>query len=86
MENKNPFFSERIQMELENWVEYRKNQPKELLVGNSYVYHQIWIIFIFDWWKVGGLVTKLCLTVYNPMDCNPPGSFVHKIDGVQLCI
>ena len=25
------------------------------------------------------LVTQLCLTLCNPMDCNPPGSFVHGI-------
>ena len=25
----------------------------------------------------GGLVTKLCLTLCNPMDCGPPGSSVH---------
>lgn len=38
MENKNPFFfPERIQIELENWVEYKKNKPKELLIGYSYV-------------------------------------------------
>ena len=25
------------------------------------------------------LVTKLCLTLCNPMDCSPPGSSVHGI-------
>ena len=25
----------------------------------------------------GGLVTKSCLTLCNPMDCSPPGSSVH---------
>ena len=25
------------------------------------------------------LVTQLCLTLYNPMDCTPPGSSVHGI-------
>ena len=25
------------------------------------------------------LVTQLCLTLYNPMDYNPPGSSVHGI-------
>ena len=24
-----------------------------------------------------GLVTKLCLTLYDPMDCSPPGSSIH---------
>ena len=27
----------------------------------------------------GWLVTKLCLTLCDPMDCSPPGSFVHGI-------
>ena len=26
-----------------------------------------------------GLVTKLCLTLYDPMDCSPPGSSIHGI-------
>ena len=25
------------------------------------------------------LVTQLCLTLCDPMDCSPPGSFVHGI-------
>ena len=25
----------------------------------------------------GGLVTQSCLTLCDPMDCNPPGSYVH---------
>ena len=25
------------------------------------------------------LVAQLCLTLCNPMDCNPPGSYVHGI-------
>ena len=25
------------------------------------------------------LVTQLCLTLYNPLDCNLPGSSVHGI-------
>ena len=27
--------------------------------------------------KVEGLVTQSCLTLFNPMDCGPPGSSVH---------
>ena len=27
----------------------------------------------------GGLVTQLCLTLRDPMDCSPPGSCVHGI-------
>ena len=25
------------------------------------------------------LVTQLCLTLWDPMDCNPPGSSIHGI-------
>ena len=28
-------------------------------------------------WKVKVLVAQLCPTLYNPMDCSPPGSSVH---------
>ena len=27
--------------------------------------------------KVKVLVTQSCLTLFNPMDCGPPGSSVH---------
>ena len=30
-------------------------------------------------WVVGGLFTKLCPTLCDPMDRNPPGSSVHGI-------
>ena len=30
-------------------------------------------------WKVKLLVTQLCLTLCDHMDCSPPGSFVHGI-------
>ena len=29
--------------------------------------------------RVKVLVTQLCLTLCNPMDCSLPGSFVHEI-------
>ena len=28
---------------------------------------------------VNVLLAQLCLTLCNPMDCSPPGSFVYKI-------
>ena len=35
---------------------------------------------IFQWkWKVKALVTQLCLTLCDPMDCSPPGSSVYGI-------
>ena len=30
-------------------------------------------------YKVKVLVTQLCLTLCDPMDCSPPGSSVHEI-------
>ena len=30
------------------------------------------------------LVTQLCLTLYNPMDCTPPGSSVHGISQARI--
>ena len=30
-------------------------------------------------WKVKVLVTQLCLTLFDPMDCSLPGSSVHGI-------
>ena len=30
-------------------------------------------------WKVKSVVTQLCPTLCNPMDCSPPGSSVHDI-------
>ena len=29
--------------------------------------------------KMKAIVTLLCLTLYDPMDCSPPGSSVHGI-------
>ena len=29
--------------------------------------------------KVKVLVAQSCLTLFDPMDCNPPGSSVHEI-------
>ena len=36
-----------------------------------------WLTLIFGLWY--WLVTQLCLTICDPMDCNPPGSSVHGI-------
>ena len=30
------------------------------------------------------LVTQLCLTLCNPMDCSPPGSSVHGISQARM--
>ena len=38
-----------------------------------YAYISIWK------WKVKVLVAQLCLTLWDPMDCSPPGSSVHGI-------
>ena len=31
-----------------------------------------------------GLVAKLCLTLCDPVDCSPPGSFVHEISQARI--
>ena len=31
------------------------------------------------WHSVVSSVTQLCLTLCDPMDCSPPGSYVHGI-------
>ena len=30
-------------------------------------------------WKVKLFIAQLCLTLCHPMDCSPPGSFIHGI-------
>ena len=37
------------------------------------------IVWYMNYISVKVLVTQSCLTVYNPMDCSPPGSSVHGI-------
>ena len=32
----------------------------------------------------GCLVVKLCLTLCDPMDCSPPGSYVHGISQARI--
>ena len=32
----------------------------------------------------GGLVTKSCLTLFNPLDCGQPGSSVHGISQARI--
>ena len=36
--------------------------------------------------KVKVLVAQLCLTLYDPIDCSPPGSFVHAISQVRILV
>ena len=36
------------------------------------------------WMPGGGLVAKSCQTLCDPMDCSPPGSFVHWIFQVRI--
>ena len=35
-------------------------------------------------WKVEVLVAQLCLTLYNSVNCNPPGSSVHGISQAKI--
>ena len=41
------------------------------------VYYLFWISILYKLWKV--LIAQLYLTLCNPMDCSPPGKFVHEI-------
>ena len=36
------------------------------------------------WYAVCCLITQLCPTLCNPMDCSPPGSSVHKISQASI--
>ena len=46
------------------------------------------------WWATANrvakcvcmLVTQSCLTLYDPMDCSPPGSSVHGISGKNTVV
>ena len=35
-------------------------------------------------WQVEVLVAQLCLTLYDSVNCNPPGSFVHGISQAKI--
>ena len=37
-----------------------------------------------QWQCAGGLVTKPCLTLCDPVDCSPPGSSVHGISQARV--
>ena len=54
-----------------------------LLSGNVLHYTLQYLLPLMPWSPVGGKVkasvVQLCLTLWNPMDCSPPGSSVHEI-------
>ena len=41
--------------------------------------HEKYFVILLDLQIVYVLVAQLCPTLCNPMDCSPPGSFVHEI-------
>ena len=41
-------------------------------------------IYVYIYMKVKVLVTQLCLTLCNPMDCRLPGSSVHGIPQARI--
>ena len=47
-----------------------------LLKSVSRYFRKVWA-FSFPWCAVLCLVTQLCPTLCNPMDCSPPGSSIH---------
>ena len=44
----------------------------------------IFKFFYYFFYTCCCLVTKLCLTLHNPMDCCPPGSSVHGISQARI--
>ena len=38
----------------------------------------------WQWHSSGGLVAKSCLTLCDPMDCSPPGSFICRISQARV--
>ena len=44
-----------------------------------HIFPLFWISFPFEGKKVKVLVSQLCLTLCDPMDCSLPGSSVHEI-------
>ena len=53
----------------------RERQSPDATLGHLYC--AMPVCKALRWYCV--LVTQLCLTLSDPMDCNPPGSSVHGI-------
>ena len=56
---------------------------KRAYLENSHLEEKLFsislILCLHEVMKVKVLVTQLCLTLCDPMDCSPPGSSVHGI-------
>ena len=52
-----------------------------LLFAGKQIIYLFWMIFNYLWWPYtcAHSVAKLCLTLFDPMDCSPPGFSVHGI-------
>ena len=50
-----------------------------LLFAGKQIVYLSWMIFNYLWWPYtcAHSVAKLCLTLFDPMDCSPPGFSVH---------
>ena len=50
-----------------------------LLFAGKQIVYPSWMIFNYLWWPYtcAHSVAKLCLTLFDPMDCSPPGFSVH---------
>ena len=48
--------------------------------------HEKYFFILLDLQRVCVLVAQLCPTLCNPMDCSPPGSFVHGILQVEYIV
>ena len=62
---------------------YRENKNIQIgMIWNIYMYICTHIINFANYWLMNNvkvLVTQLCPTLCDPMDCSPPGSSVHGI-------
>ena len=44
----------------------------------------LFLTYFTEYDNLGDLVAKLCLTLCDPVDCNPPGSSIHGISQARI--
>ena len=69
------------------WVRKGEQEAAAVVMKGSMNNPLVTAMFLI-WWQThkpgGGLVTKLCPTLYYPMDYSPPGSSVHGIPQARI--
>ena len=60
---------------IQNWAHIFIFQTQNSFPQNATVYTEV----AFSLLKVKVLVTQVCWTLFEPMDCNPPGHSVHAL-------